>query len=91
MFEIAEMLGVQNPFEMEMSHRVFLWWRAYKELKFLKFHDKEEYYFAKLIQTVRNVFGDDCGLDEVLIEFKERDPEQEAIDAEEEGEKLFRG
>lgn len=89
MFEIAEMLGIQDPFKMEMNHRVFLWWQAYKELKLTTLHEKKEYYWAKIIMSVAAVAGNEMTFKDALISFKITDKEQEMIDELERSEKLF--
>jgi len=68
MFEIAEMLGIQDPFNMDMSHRVFLYWKAYREIKLTSIHEKWEFYFAKLIHVASE---GKVSFKEALIKFDE--------------------
>lgn len=70
MFEIAEMLGIQDPLNMDMSHRVFLYWKAYREIKLTTIHEKWEFYFAKLIHVVSE---GKISMKDALIKFDDED------------------
>jgi len=77
------MLGVLNPFEMEMSHRVFLWWKMYKEVKLTTLHDKTEYYFAKVIQAIAASTGNAISIQDALLTFKNVEEDTDEINSEE--------
>jgi len=65
------MSGVINPSELEISRSLFLYWKAYEQLKMSKIHTKEEYYFASILQSLYAVGGVEQvpTVDDLLIEF----------------------
>ena len=84
------MLGVLDPFTMEMSHQAFLYWQVYREMKLLKFHDKNEYYYARIIQALYALGGNEINIKNALMEFEEKDPETEMIKAMDEADAFIR-